>query len=234
MILPSKFLKSVLEKMGLGRLKENEIDLRCGQATDALDELRLELGRKAFEHVQKHGVPSKKHRTRGWTAVHNQEAKVRETAVIYRRARKSLIDLGAKEPILEKYRELKDSDLTSSTSLLDHTAFGQSQKTLPWFWACETGEGIEDDKVLREFHRAHWLRAWEQNKRAEEEFKLVKHEMRWTLNYFRYREQIWRDIASRSGDLHVGYRIYAYRQADIWCGMENRAREQLREYLDRE
>ncbi|TFK59289.1 hypothetical protein BDN72DRAFT_734315, partial [Pluteus cervinus] len=90
MILPSKFRKSTLDKMGLGQLRNDEIELRCGQATDALDDLRSELGRKAFEHVQKRKIPSKKHKTRGWMAIHNQEAKVREITSIYRMARKSL------------------------------------------------------------------------------------------------------------------------------------------------
>jgi hypothetical protein len=65
--------------------------------------------------------------------------------------------------------------------------------------------------------RVHWLRARAQMKRWTEEFTLVQYEMRWTVQYFKHKAQVWLRHAERgSSTVHAGVIAYAYRQAATW------------------
>ncbi|TFK58147.1 hypothetical protein BDN72DRAFT_739597, partial [Pluteus cervinus] len=223
-MLPSTLGKDLYETLRLKSLIKAERELRCGQANDALDDLRLELSKKAFLHVEKRGEPSKDHRTRGWAAINQADEKVKDLALIYRTARRALVILGLKHERMEKYQPLLDAQLTSSTTLLDTTKHGQTYEKLPWFWACETGHGITDNNILREFQRSHWLRTREHLSRASEESNLVQHEMKWTVLHFEYRAKCWKDIGVRYGDQGVGHKAYALRQRDMWLTLAADAR----------
>jgi len=63
-------------------------------------------------------------------------------------------------------------------------------------------------------YRVNWLRAKARKERWEEEFELVKKEMEWTVNCFRYKERTWKEIAESEGQ--EGHRAYGWKQSSIW------------------
>ena len=63
-------------------------------------------------------------------------------------------------------------------------------------------------------HRVNWLRAKAAFDRASEENILVKHEMQWTVNYFRYYSKKWKD--RKVSATSYGHIVYAARQEAMW------------------
>lgn len=65
------------------------------------------------------------------------------------------------------------------------------------------------------------MRAKARKERWEEEVKLVKKEMEWTINCFRYHEREWKERAERvKGE---GHRAYAWKQSSTWAEWAGRA-----------
>lgn len=65
----------------------------------------------------------------------------------------------------------------------------------------------------------NWLRAKARYVRWEEEVNLIRHEMEWTVNYFKYRKREWEDRVGVSGvDSRVaeGLQSYAEKQVGLW------------------
>jgi len=69
-------------------------------------------------------------------------------------------------------------------------------------------------------YRVNWLRARARFIRWREEKILLKHEMKWAIAYFRYKETEWvqrlQGIAEDT-DGGEGLAAYAAKQADIWA-----------------
>jgi hypothetical protein len=69
-------------------------------------------------------------------------------------------------------------------------------------------------------YRVNWLRERARFKRWKEEKILLKHEMKWAIIYFQYRETEW--VQQLQGivedtDGAEGLAAYAAKQADIWA-----------------
>jgi hypothetical protein len=60
----------------------------------------------------------------------------------------------------------------------------------------------------------NWLRAKAAFDRASEENILVKHEMKWTVNYFRYQARRWE--GRKKAATSYGHIVYAARQEGMW------------------
>ncbi len=128
----------------LRKLADQELQLREGQANDALRKLRLAIGHKTIlfkEHVRKAKTTAT--RTRAWTAVKGVEDRIKEHAAIYRLARATLPSLGAKPDMLEIYKELKEEHLQVSEDISDENRTYQRNHTLPWIWRIN-GHMVED------------------------------------------------------------------------------------------
>ena len=67
----------------------------------------------------------------------------------------------------------------------------------------------------------NWLRAKATFERANEENILVKHEMNWTVNYFKYQARRWEERKEVAAS--YGHRIYAGRQEGMWRGFAKSA-----------
>lgn len=65
-----------------------------------------------------------------------------------------------------------------------------------------------------EVHRVNWLRAKAAFDRASEETLLVKHEMQWTVNYFQYHSNQWKE--KKLLGISYGHTAYAARQEAMW------------------
>ncbi|TFK60073.1 hypothetical protein BDN72DRAFT_550274 [Pluteus cervinus] len=231
-LLPSRIGKEKCRKHGLKDLQEVEIALRCGQANEALHNLRMELGKRAFTFVRSRKVPgSKQHKTRSWSAIHASTSLIRKWARVYRQARGALKHLGADDGTMSKYQELLDKDLKISTSLLDTSIPGQRYKSLPWFWALGSIPTKKGTTVMREFLRVHWLRAKAQVDRAREEKVLVEHEMQWTINYFMNKAERWAELGKGYPN-KSGHRAYARRQENVWIQFADEAKVAFRGIID--
>jgi hypothetical protein len=68
-------------------------------------------------------------------------------------------------------------------------------------------------------YRVNWLRAKAQFKRWEEGKNVVRHEMVWTVNYFKHYERQWeerRKYVSDDREGADGLQCYAAKQAGLW------------------
>lgn len=154
-LFPSTIGADQCRKLGLKKHMEAELQLRCGQANDALEGIRMGVGKKAYLYrAQVRPAQNKTAKTRAYVKIHNTDKSVLRNARIYRQARAAIIRLEPSADVLAKYKELLKSHLTTSTTLLDPQIAGQRHTPLPWFWAHETGRGVTDTILLDEceFH----------------------------------------------------------------------------------
>jgi hypothetical protein len=73
----------------------------------------------------------------------------------------------------------------------------------------------------------HWLRAWAQKNRWDEELTLLRYEMEWTTRYFLYRAKEWEKRFDLP-DMELGPKAYAARQAAQWLHMASDAERMFR------
>ena len=132
--LPSHFTLQQRKEYGLQGLGNMEYELREGQANDSLERLRECLAEKSLR-FRKELRPAKgqKKMTRAWDSVHRVDDQIRQAVVTYRTARQAIGEL--KGAIgLERFQEIKKSDLKMSGDIMEENRIGQRSSVLPWFW----------------------------------------------------------------------------------------------------
>ena len=141
-----------LDECGKRRLQyavKSEIQLRMGQCEDALQAIRMVIGRKAFifqNEVRK--AVTKVHKTRAFTKVEAVTTSLRYHAQLYRRARQVLLDLKAEDQICSRFKPLGADDLRTRSTFLDTGIKGQhlKHKNLAWFWFLDLkGDSVDND-----------------------------------------------------------------------------------------
>jgi len=122
----------------LNGLVEEELQLRQGQANDALHEIQLALADKAvlFRTEVRHGK-NYAVTTHAWKKVLDLDTLVKRYSVIYNRCQKQMVALGADQSILDRYQILNKKDLTVSTVVSDPNARGHRHDSLAWFWTMD-------------------------------------------------------------------------------------------------
>ena len=81
-------------------------------------------------------------------------------------------------------------------------------------------------------YRVNWLRAKARVDRWQEELILVKHEMQWTLLWFQYQANLWRERSERvESILPTGHKSYAKKQEKLWNAFESKSLGKLGLYL---
>lgn len=157
--LPSTFGWKRCNSLKIAHVADQELELRYGQANDALHQIRIALGHKSHlfrENVRK--AESQRQKLRAFDQVAAVETTVRLQAAIYTLARNAMSALNAPEEMLEKYKPLERSDLKVRTALIDPNSHGlgsASSNFIGWIWTIDTGHGIDDDAWVSEceFHR---------------------------------------------------------------------------------
>ena len=132
--LPSGFTLQQRKEYGLQKLGNMEYEIREGQANDSLEKLRECLAEKSLRFRQ--GVrpaKSQKKMTRAWDSVHRADNQIRQAVVTYRTARHAIGELGGAAD-LERFQEIKKSDLKMSGDIVEENRVGQRSSVLPWFW----------------------------------------------------------------------------------------------------
>ena len=158
--LPSTVGMQLCRTHGIQKLAEQELQLRYGQANDALHRIRLALGHKS--HLYRNNVRSansQRKKLRAFDEVAVAESEVRINAKIYLLARQAMISLDAPAEILTtRYMELKKTDLKVTTALVDPQAHGLGSvegNMQPWIWTAERSSGQGDTGWLAECKHLH-------------------------------------------------------------------------------
>jgi hypothetical protein len=143
--LPSALGKARVATLGLQVLASQEMELRKGQANDALAALRIELGHKALLFRTKVRQSSNtKGKTRAWANIRVSSMEVMRHVRSYKRARQALEALGADEAVLEKYKDIEKGDLKMSSDMVEENRVGQRNDALAWFWRLGQAETAGD------------------------------------------------------------------------------------------
>ena len=130
---------------------EKEISLRQGQANDALQGLRMAIGKKSFLFRTKlRAAKSKVQKLRSWDDIGAVTGSVQHQARIYRKARLALLRLGTSDEIMKNYQVLKPEDLKSCTVIVDPNARGQRNAKLAWFWSIDVAGDSLDNELMQE------------------------------------------------------------------------------------
>ena len=125
-------------ELELNGLVEQELQLRQGQANDALHEIRLALTDKAIlfctevRHGKSYAVT-----THAWKKVSDLDTLVKRYSAVYNQCQKQMVALGADQSILDRYQMLNKKDLTVSTAVSDPNARGHRHDSLAWFWTMD-------------------------------------------------------------------------------------------------
>jgi hypothetical protein len=163
LILPSTLGMETCSAKGKDYLANIELQLRIGQANDALHEIRLALGHKSLLfRTSIRGANSQRKKTRAFKDLASIETIVRSHASIYRLARLAMLKLGASDALLEKYQSLTKEDLKVTTITHDPSITGQRNTHLAWFWqmdisaAASAGSHMEECTSADVFWRWRW------------------------------------------------------------------------------
>jgi hypothetical protein len=250
--LPSNIGEVRCRELGLTNLMKEEIALREGQANDALHAIRVHLGDKAviFRNTVR-SAKSQASSTRAWTQVRSVETAVNLNASIYSKCRSQLAKLPDHD-LLTKYLPLKKEDLKASSVVADPNARGQRDITLSWFWSLDVQGDTSGNDWMTEcecpvllvtpgrpvscaliiVYRVNWLRTKALRDRWNEEVMLVKHEMQWSINFFKHRAKQWlghmRDATSAG---LTGHTCYAARQSHIYDQLAAHAEDSFRKMI---
>jgi hypothetical protein len=139
-------------------LVKQELQLRVGEANDALHELRLGLGHKAFlfRTTVRHANSQKK-KLRAFSSTAAAEASIKSQFHIYSGARRAMISLGASADVLLKYKEISKDHLKITTITHDPSIHGQRNSHLPWFWRMDANIATSNNEWMSEcmYHPYH-------------------------------------------------------------------------------
>ncbi|KAH9983732.1 hypothetical protein BJV77DRAFT_966605 [Russula vinacea] len=211
-------LPTDIQRLGLGVLATQELELRKGQASDCLQNLRMALGHKADLYRTKvRKAKTSVDKTRIWDDVKAITVKINKHIRAYRRARKALQHLGADNAILLQYQELQSEHLKLSADITEENRFGQRSDVLPWFWRLGGQNEDQHDTWMEEFYCVNWLRAKTRQDRWKEELLIVQHEMKWTVRWFKHQIKEWTARLNKSVEENKpGHTAYAEKQIAMW------------------
>lgn len=149
--LPSQLGASAIERRGWGHIAEVELQLRQGQANDALHEIRVAIGHKSFLFRNRvRPSNSQQTKTRAWGEVQVVAKMVARHARVYTQARRAMERLGANGDILAKYKVLKPQDLKAITHIMDNTVQGMHNQPMSWIWAVDVAGDTSQSDWLAE------------------------------------------------------------------------------------
>ena len=156
--LPSSFTMVERVQMNLGRIRRVEVELREGQANDALEALRAGLAEKSLRfRTEVKPAKSQKTATRAWDSIHRADQQIKAAVRSYRLARTSLEALGAEEQLLSQYQEIQKKDLKMSGDIVEENRVGQRSSELAWFWRLDRKQDTNQGEFLKEcmWHKLH-------------------------------------------------------------------------------
>ena len=231
--MPSSLQPEDIQRLGLGIMAAQELELRKGQASDCLQSLRMALGHKAVLYRTKvRTAKTSMDKTRIWDDIKAITSKVNQHIRAYKRARRALGHLGADNATLKQYQELRTEHLKLNADITEENRVGQRNDVLPWFWRLDGQNADQHDTWMQEckvtfsvnasidcslVYRVNWLRAKARHDRWKEELLIVRYEMKWTILWFKHQMKEWKDRLRRSvEEKKLGHIAYAEKQVAMW------------------
>jgi hypothetical protein len=151
LLLPSELGTRLLTNAGLSKLIKTELDLRIGQANDALHGIRIAVGQKSVHfRTQVRNAKTQSRKTRAWDGVNALEVAIKQYSAVYSAARRALVHLGASAEVLKKYKLLRRDDLRASTLIVDPNIPGQRNAKLSWFWSIDVNRDTLNNSWMQE------------------------------------------------------------------------------------
>ncbi|KDR74655.1 hypothetical protein GALMADRAFT_27784, partial [Galerina marginata CBS 339.88] len=204
-------------------LQRAELEIRHGQAEDALDLVRTAVIQLSW-HMKNvvrtaTGVAT---RTKAWDSVHILNRAWALQRIVYNHNRaimRKLVSQEARTNLEARFPYLELKDCSISTQVVAPNSSGQSTRRLPWFWSAnrdDTDPADPNDEHHNEFYRINWLSARAQRNRWAEELNLTQHEMGWTVRFYVHMARKWRDRRDKLPSGHLGHRAYAEEQITLW------------------
>ncbi|EIW83832.1 hypothetical protein CONPUDRAFT_49507 [Coniophora puteana RWD-64-598 SS2] len=222
--LPSAYGAAACARHQVADLAKYEGELRAGQMNDALNEVKLDIARKAMMYGNeiRAAKGSQAAQTRARARVARVEDDLDRHANIYRKGWEAAISLSC---LNAKYEELLSSHLKASAAELNPATRGTRNSRLPWLWRTqlERGGGPDiADTYFMTVQRITWMREKCRLDRWREEIEIVGEEMERVPRYFRTRAQEW---ANRVGSSSVGtgYKVWARSQEAMWGNLARMA-----------
>jgi hypothetical protein len=146
--LPSSFGAKLCEKMGKVEVMKMEIELREGQAYDALEDLRVALAQKALLlRTKVRNSDNTKETAQAWSSVNNKSATINKHAATYRSAYQALNNLNA---LNDNLLPLLNDHLKLPADITEENRYGQKNDSLAWFWKIGQKIGQEIKKEMKE------------------------------------------------------------------------------------
>jgi hypothetical protein len=146
--LPSYFGVKLCEKLDRVQVMKVEVELREGQAYDALEELRVALAQRALLYRTKvRNSDNTKDTAKAWTSVNNKSASINKHVATYRNAYQALKSLDA---LNDKLLPLSSDDLKLPSDITEENRIGQKSDSLAWFWTMgqKYENGMKDCKAI--------------------------------------------------------------------------------------
>lgn len=216
----------------LKALAKSELQLRIGQANDALHLLRVAIAQKSFIYRStiRPNAPTTNYskRLRSYGDARAVQKSIDSAAKIYATARKAMVVLGATGELLSEFQVLKREDLVASTAVANPNERQQAKKPLSWIWHqlsdSEDPTFVQESTVLPLIIdvsslmplivlRVNWMRAKSRRDRWVEEKTLLRCEMGWVRNFFARQVVLWK---ARASNCSPGHTCYAYKQVHLW------------------
>jgi hypothetical protein len=151
--LPSNIV-SVKHKPCFEEVISVEIELRKGQANDALEGVRIGLANKSLLLLTDVNLStSTKQSLKAWDSVRHAQSLILNHASCYQRAWRALNHIGREEDLLI-YQKLDQKDLVVVKDITKAKRFGQGRDKLAWFWHLRlsedalTGEWMEECELF--------------------------------------------------------------------------------------
>ncbi|KAG6904980.1 hypothetical protein DXG01_005846 [Tephrocybe rancida] len=178
----------------LNPLHPLEIKLRIKQANRYLQNLCGDIAKKSFlytndMHAKTIKIKVVMTQARGTIAKINY--RIMSVCWGYLRCCASLAALGADRESLKKYAKLEKGNTKSSTALLSPNEPQSTQLQLSWIWLVDSLNPDDSPESLQKFQCVYNLWAQAMKHRWEEEVTLLKHEIKWTAQYFKTKSQMW-------------------------------------------
>ena len=116
-----------------------------------LENLWVALGHKALLWWMKvQPANTNKKRTRAWDDIKAACCQVEKHARSYYRARRAMINLGADEETMIRYKVIERTDLKMSGDVVDPSRLGQRNDALAWFWRMPGNNEDQYDSWMQE------------------------------------------------------------------------------------
>ena len=157
--LPSSFPAHYLARLPIHTLQEQELQLRRGQANDALQAIRLLIGQKSFQFTSNmRNVDLAALVTRPRAAIEALGRSISAHRRVYNKCRTAMIALNMPPGELTAvYQEIEDRDVRTDTSIQEPNQPGSAQQTLSWIFTASQGLSPEQDFMEECMFRIGWV-----------------------------------------------------------------------------